>query len=478
MTDNIRHLSVKGVKWSASESFITHGISFVVGLVIARILSPSDYGTVGMLSVFMAVSKAFVNSGFGSALIRTKDRTEDDYTTAFLFNVTVGALFYGILFLSAPAIAAFYEMPILKDVLRVFAITLIINALHIVPSTKLTVAVNFKTQAIIGLVAALVSGGTGIWMAYAGYGVWALVWQSIVSAIVSTTLLWIATRWKPWEGRFTRFSFKRLFAFGSRLLGSNLLHILYKNVSTVFIGKFYTPADLGYYSRGQSIAELPSSQMIGVMQRVSYPVFAQLQDDEPRLCRAYRHYQRLSSMIIFFLITLLAAVAKPLVLLVLTEKWLGAVPFLQIFCLALVFDHICQINNNMIMVKGRSDLFLRLEIIKKVVTFPLLILAIPYGVMAICLVPVVHELVDLALGTYCVRNKLGMSEAQPLTDYGYYLPLAIVSCVPAFLLCHSGISPWVSLPVAILSAFGIYYLILCRNENMKELIQIVRKELF
>ena len=469
MPDNIRHLSVKGVKWSATESFLTQGISFVVGLIIARILSPSDYGTVGMLAVFMAVSQAFVNSGFNSALVRTRERTADDYATAFYFNVGAGALLYGILFLSAPAIAAFYEMPILKDVLRVFAVTLIISALQIVPRTRLVVAVDFKTQAVVGVIAALVSGGTGIAMAYAGYGVWALVWQSIVSAAVSTVLLWVVTRWKPWEGRFTRGSFNRLFSFGSKLLVSSLLHILYQNVSTLVIGKFYTPADLGLYSRGQRFSEMPSQFLSGIVQKVSYPVMSRLQDDTERLTRVYRRYLGMSSMVIFFLMVLLAAVAEPLVRLLLTEKWMGAVPYLRIFCLALIFDHICRFNNNMMYVKGRSDLFLRLEIIKKAMVVPLLVLAIPRGVMAICFVPVVHELVDLVLGTYCVRHLLGLRVTNPLKDYGAYLVCALVACVPAFFLCKGSLPPGVALTAAVVASTLVYCLILCRDGNMQEL---------
>ena len=446
----------------------------MVGLVIARILSPGDYGTVGMLAVFMAVSQAFVNSGFSSALIRMKDRTADDYATAFYFNVAAGALFYGVLFLTAPAISAFYEMPILKDVLRVFAITLIISALQIVPRTRLVVAVDFKTQAVVGVVAALVSGTTGIWMAYAGYGVWALVWQSIVSALVSTLLLWIVTRWKPWEGRFTRLAFGRLFSFGSKLLASNLLHILYQNVSTLVIGKFYTPADLGLYSRGQHISELPSQYLSDIVQKVSYPVMARLQDDNERLTRVYRKYLGMSSMVIFFLMVLLAAVAEPLVRLLLTEKWMGAVPYLRIFCLALVFDHVCRFNNNMMYVKGRSDLFLRLEIIKKVLVVPLLVLAVPRGVMAICFVPVVHELVDLFLGTYCVRHVLGFTAARPLKDYGRYLPIALLVCAPAVLLCRCGLPDWVTLILGILCAVLLYVVVLWRDKNMKEVMEGVK----
>lgn len=476
MSSNIRHLSVKGIKWNAVECFLTQGISFVVGIIVARILSPSDYGIVGMLAVFMAVSQVFVHSGFGAALVRTQDRTVDDYATAFYFNVTTGALFYGILFLTAPYIAAFYDMPILKDVLRVYAVTLIISALQIVPRTKLTVEVDFKSQAIIGVMVALVSGTTSIWMAYSGYGVWTLVWQAIVSAALTTLSLWIVTHWKPWEGRFKRSSFNRLFSFGSNLLASSLLHIIYKNVSTLVIGKFYTPADLGLYSRGQKISELPSQYLASVVQKVSYPVMSRLQDDNERLLQVYRKYLGMSSMVIFFLMVLLIAVAEPLVRIMLTEKWMGAVPYLRIFCLALMFDHVCSFNINMMYVKGRSDLFFWLEIIKKVIVVPLLVLAIPCGVMAICFVPVVHEMVDLFIGTYCVRHTLGFRKASPLQDYGIYLLLALLACVPAFLLCQTGLSDWLVLFLGGGSALILYFVLLWRNENMREVVRIVRTE--
>ena len=330
------------MKWSGIDSIVTHVVAFVVGLVIARLLTPDDYGTVGMLSIFIAVSDIFVNSGFSISLVRMKNKTDDDYATAFCFNATAGLLMYALLFLTAPAIATFYRMPILENVLRVYAIALVINALQIVPRTKLVVAVDFKTQAMVNLVAALVSGGIGITMAYAGYGLWALVWQSIVRSMVSMTLLWIVTGWKPWKGHPTKSSFDSLFSFGSKLMVSGLLHTVYNNISKLVIGKFYTPADLGLYSRGQGLAELPSMQITSILQRVSYPVLARLQDDEQQLTAAYRRYLCVSSMVIFFLIALLVATANPLVVLLLTEKWIGAVPFLRIFCLALVFDHICQ----------------------------------------------------------------------------------------------------------------------------------------
>lgn len=198
-----------------------------------------------------------------------------------------------------------------------------------------------------------------------------------------------------------------------------------------------------------------------------------MQDDNERLVCAYRKYLGASSLVIFFLMTLLAAVAEPLVRILLTEKWLGAVPYLRVFCLALIFDHICRFNNNMMYVKGRSDLFFRLEIIKKVVVFPLLLLAIPRGVMAICLVSVVHELVDLFLGTYCVRHLLGLRETNPLKDYGAYLVCAPVACVPAFFLCKSSLPPGMALIAAVVASTLVYCLMLCRDENMRELSRMV-----
>ena len=474
MAENLRRMSVKGMKWSGIDSIVTHVVAFVVGLVIARLLTPDDYGTVGMLSIFIAVSDIFVNSGFSISLVRMKNKTDDDYATAFCFNATAGLLMYALLFLTAPAIATFYRMPILENVLRVYAIALVINALQIVPRTKLVVAVDFKTQAMVNLVAALVSGGIGITMAYAGYGLWALVWQSIVRSMVSMTLLWIVTGWKPWKGHPTKSSFDSLFSFGSKLMVSGLLHTVYNNISKLVIGKFYTPADLGLYSRGQGLAELPSMQITSILQRVSYPVLARLQDDEQQLTAAYRRYLCVSSMVIFFLIALLVATANPLVVLLLTEKWIGAVPFLRIFCLALVFDHICQINNNMLYVKGRSDLFFKLEIAKKVIVFPLLLLAIPYGVIAICFIPVVHTLVDLLPGTYLIGRLMSVSVLTQVKDYGIYLPLSLLACVPAFLLCQTDLTYWLSLTAAVIISSLLYLWMLRHDANMMELVRMVR----
>ncbi len=232
-----------------------------------------------MLAIFLSLSQIFVDSGFSNALIRKKDRTEIDCSTAFYFNFVVGVVCYGLLFVTAPLIAKFYDMPILTGVLRVLALTIVINSLGIVPRALRTIVVDFKTQAYASIAAAIASGVLGLVLAYYGYGAWALVWQSLLSAVLSVALIWILAKWKPiWA--FSKESFKGMFSYGSKLLVANLLHKLYTNLSGMLIGKFYTSADLGYYSRGQSIATLPSMNITSILQRVTYPILAKLQDDD------------------------------------------------------------------------------------------------------------------------------------------------------------------------------------------------------
>lgn len=461
-----------GVKWNALGHFFTHGVNFVLGLLIARMLMPEDYGVIGMLAIFTAIANAFVDSGFSNALIRKPDRTEIDCSTAFYFNIGVGALAYGLLFLMAPFIAAFYEMPILTDVIRVLSLTIFINSLGIVPSALRTVAIDFKSQAYASVSSAIISGIIGLYMAYHGFGVWALVWQTILAAALNVIVIWLLARWTP-SWTYSWQSFRTMFSYGSRLLLSGLIHRTYTYVSNLLIGKFYTPTDLGYYDRGLQMAAWPSLKMFRVLHGVTFPILAKVQDDNQRLMHVYREYQALISMTVFFIMTLLAAVAEPLMTLLLTEKWLGAVPYLRVFCLAFMFDTICQLNNNLLYVKGKSDLFLKLEIVKKLIATPFLLMAIPLGVMAICFVAVVHTAVDIASTTYYVKRLLGI-KGPLFQGIGKFFLLSLLACSPAYLICSIGLSPWMSLPVGSMLAAGLYYAFLHRHPHMKELLQMLK----
>ena len=464
--ESIKELSLVGVKWNALGQFTTKGINFVLGLIVARLLMPEDYGVIAMLGIFMAVAQLFTDCGFGNALIRKIDRTEVDCSTAFYFNIVIGLLSYGILFLSAPLIANFYGMPILTEVVRVFSLTIFFNSLGIVPRALRSIAVDFKSQAYASVSAAIVSGLLGLYLAYSGFGVWALVWQTVVGAFLNMVVIWMLARWMPmWA--YSWQSFREMFSYGSKLMASGLLHTLYTNASTLVIGKFYTPAELGFYDRGYKIAAFPSLRFGDILHQVTFPILAKLQDDNVRLIHAYHQYMAMTSMVIFFLMTLLAAVAKPLIGILLTEKWMDAVPFLQVFCLAMMFDSICNLNNNLLCVKGWSGLFFKLEIIKKVVIVPVFLAAIHVGVMAVCWVAVVHTLVDIVCSSYYIR-KLLVVNASVYSCLIKYFALSVLACAPAFYICTQDWSPWLSLSIGIVLSGALYGLFLYRDEHMRE----------
>lgn len=451
--------------------FSTFAIQFLLGIVIARILTPEDYGVIGMVTIFMAISQSLVDSGFGNALIRKIDRTEVDCSTVFFFNLAVAALLYGVLFCAAPAVARFYSTPLLTELVRFLSLTLIINALGIVPRALRSAVVDFKTQMVASVTSAIVSGLVGLYLAYNGFGVWALVYQSIISACVSVAIIWILSRWMP-RLAYSWSSFRAMFSYGSKLLVSGLMHTVYRHASSILIGKFYTPAELGNYDKGNSIAALPSLRVSGALHAVTFPILAKLQDDDVRLKSVYHKYVAMTSLVIFFLMTLLASVAKPLVLLLLTEKWLGAVPYLQVFCAAYMFDSICKLNNNMLYVKGWSGLFLKLEVIKKVIVTPVFFLVISLGPIAICFVAVLHTFVDISCSTYYLRKRLGV-EIRKYTILGKYLLLSVLACVPALVLSYSTVSPWFSLVGGSLGAVVLYYSMLNRDVNMRECLYVL-----
>lgn len=473
---SIKEQTLSGVKWNAIGHFTSQGVHFVLGLLIARILLPADYGVIGMLAIFMSISNAFVDSGFSNALIRKIDRTETDCSTVFYFNIVVGVVCYGILYFVAPLISHFYQMPILTDILRVLALTIVINSVGIVPRALRTITVDFKTLAKASAVSSVVSGVIGLCLAYAGYGVWSLVWPSLLGVLFEVVIIWILADWQP-KLVFSKQSFQDLFSYGSKILISGLLHKLYINLSGLLIGKFYTPADLGLYSRGHHIATMPSMNITSILRNVTYPILAKLQNDDKRLIEVYRKYISITSLVIFFLMLLIAAISKPLIILLLTDKWLGAVPYLQVFCIALMFDHICQLNGCLLMVKGRSDLFLRLEIIKKVIVFPVLLLAISYGPMAICWVTFVHMQVDMICVTYYSDKLFSYGYFRQLHDVGKYLLLSIIVCTPTYILCLSNLSSWISMFVGVMLSSFLYYGLLYRDANMKEVVDIIRSQI-
>lgn len=405
----------KGIIWSCVERFSVQGIMFLLQIIMARILTPADYGVIGMLTIFIAVAQSFVDSGFSNALIQKYNRDETDYSTVFYFNLVVGLFFYLLLFWAAPFIASFYRIPVLTDLTRIVALSILFNSLIVVQRTKLSIAIDFKLQSKISLLAVILSGIIGIVMAYRGYGVWSIAFQTVTNAGFNMLFLCFFCRWKP-RGVFSWTSFRSLFSFGSKLLFSGLLNTLYNNIFTIIIGKKYSKADLGNYTRADQFCQFPSSNLTSIIQRVTFPVLSELQNDDERLSTAYRRFLRLSVFIVFPLMVGLAALTKPFILLVLTEKWSGVILLMQLLCFSYIWYPVHMINLNLLQVKGRSDLFLRLEVIKKVVGGIIIAFTVPFGVVAMCIGTIFTGVLSLAINAYYTGKLIQLGFIKQMLD--------------------------------------------------------------
>lgn len=371
--ESLRGKTVKGVGWSFIDSLGGQGITFLVGLVLARLLTPEEYGLIGIITIFIAVFNSIVDSGFSNALIRKTDATEVDYNTVFITNMVVSIVLFFALFFSAPLIAAFFNQPQLKPLSQVMASIVIINAFAIIQRTLFVKSIDFKTQTKVSLISSIASGVVGISMAYYGCGVWSLVGQQLSRQLLNTLFLWIYSNWYP-KLQFSWDSFKELFGFGWKLLVSSLIDTTWKEIYQVVIGKCYSPSTLGQYTRSQQFGSIFSSNLNSIVQRVSFPVLSAIQDDKERLKQAYRRVIKVTMLVTFTLMLGLAAVSKPMILFLIGDQWLMAAQLLPIICFQMMLYPLHALNLNMLQVQGRSDLFLRLEIIKKcIAVIPILL---------------------------------------------------------------------------------------------------------
>lgn len=478
MADSLKKKTAKGMIWSAVERFSTQGIQFIFGIILARLLTPEDYGLIAMLTIFLAVSQTFIDSGLGNAIIRKVDRTEKDMATMFFFNIGMSLLCYAVIFFTAPLISQFYNMPELTPILRVLALKLILQSFCTVQVTCLTIKIDFKTQAKVSLICAILSGIIGLIFAYMGYGVWALVIQALSSTLLTTLLFTVMVRWIP-TTFFSTESFKYLFSYGSKLLLSGLLSTIFKNIYPLVIGRFYTAAQLGGYSRAERFAQFPSANLTGILQRVSFPVLSTLQNDRAKLRSSYLSFISLSAFLIFPLMTGLLALAKPLTFVLLTEKWSGMVIFLQILCLAMMWYPIHAINLNLLQVLGRSDLFLKLEVIKQVIGIVILCITLPMGVIELCVGQVVSTWISLYINTY-YSGKL--MQAGFFAQMKFLLPLFLNSVLMAAVIMGvNSLLPQnqyllqigVGITVGVIYYFVVAYLF--NRKTLKELVSIFKR---
>lgn len=446
-----------GVIWSAIERFSVQGLQFVMGIVIARLLLPSDYGLIAMLNIFMAISQVFIDAGFGNALTQKKNRTNTDCSTVFYSNLIMACVLYALLFVCAPFIASFYESPELTTITRVIGLTLVLDALGMVQQTRLVIDLNFRRLSIASLSAVITSGIVGIIMASNGYGVWALVAQLLINNVVRVILLWIVTKWHP-DFTFSRASFKGLFKFSYKLLISSFIHQIYTNLYALVIGKKYSASELGFYSRAYSFANFPSMNISTIIERTIYPIFCEKQDNHEELNELFLKYMRMSCYIVFPLMVGLAAVAKPFIVTLLTDNWIDAVPLLQILCIAFMWDPIMRINHLIINAKGRSDYFLVSEIIKKVAGLSILFATIPFGVKTMCVGLILYSFADMWIIIFYNKKVTKIGWFRQLKEIFPVLSISLTMGAMVFALMEilSFLQPLVLLIIGVTAGIFIY----------------------
>lgn len=381
MSKSLKDKTVHGLGWSFIDNASNAGITFIIGLFLARILSPQEYGIMAIVTIFIAISNSIIDSGFSSALIRKEVVSEKDLNTVFLFNLLISAFLYILLFLFSPLISLFFKEPLLINVLRVMGVILIINAVAIIPRTVLVKKVDFKTQTKASLISSIISGVIGIWLAVNGLGIWALVFQQILRQVINTSILWICTNWHP-IFEFSASSFNELFGFGSKMLLSGLLDTFYRNIYYFIIGRFFAPSELGYYTRAEQFSSIFSSNFTSIIQRVTYPILSSIQNDLKILKNTFEKIFRLVIFVSFPCMLGIAAIAKPLILISIGEQWRPAIPLLQIICVSGMFYPIHILNLNLLEVKGYSHLVLKLSFIIKIMSLFVIAIGLFYGLYA------------------------------------------------------------------------------------------------
>lgn len=467
---NLTNKTVKGAAWAAIEQVARLGIQFIVGIILARLLSPYEYGLIGVLMVFITIFNAIVDSGFSAALIRKQNTRDEDYSTVFFVNLGVSIVMAFLMYISANAIAIFFEREELVTLTQAMSIVIVINALAIVQRTKATKEINFKVQTVISFSASILSGIIGILMAYLGYGVWALVGQQISLALFTTVLFWILCKWKPLLV-FSLTSFKEMWSFGWKLLIVTFIDNAWKEVYQIVVGKCYSPVTLGLYTRAKQFSQVISHNINGVVQRVTYPVLSEIQDDIPRLKEAYRRIIKTTMLPTFVLMYGMAGCAKPMIYVLLGEKWMECVPFLQIICIYGALYPLHAINLNMLQVQGRSDLILRLEIIKKSIMVGPILLGIFYSIYAMVSASILTSFINFCLNSHYSGPYLGYSTKDQIKDIFPSFGIAVLMELILLGISLIPISCYILLPLQIIVA-AVVVLTICEKLKLSEYIEI------
>ena len=425
-SNNLKQKAVSGMIWTTIQRFAGMGISFISGIILARLLMPEDYGAIGMLTIFMLVAQSFLDSGFGSALIQKKRPTQEDYSTVFWFNLVMSVVLYLILYVSAPFIASFYRMPILCDVLRVQALVLIISALTIVQSNQLRKTFQFRKIAIVTLFTSLVSLAVTIWMAYSGYGVWSLVVQGLLNSLITSIIYWFTNKWYP-KLLFSINSFKELFSFGGYMFLVHLLNELGNNIQGLLIGRFFNAATMGYYSKARSTEKLASMSISQSLTQITLPLYSEVQDDKQRLIALIQKLTGVIAFITFPMMFVLILISKPLFVFLYSDRWIESVPYFQILCLAGLGVCLQSVNLQAISAIGKSKTVFNWVIVKRTSSLVLIVGGLMIGgIWGMLWGMVVQAWFAYIINAYLVSKHIGYKLTIQLFDL---LPILLQSVI-------------------------------------------------
>ncbi len=476
MSESLQSKTFYGFIWKFAESISIQAFGVIQGIVLARLLMPSDYGEVALVGIFFALANCLVDSGFTNALIRKKERTEIDYSTVYVTYVSMSVVMSLVLCLCSGLIADFYHDPLIKKIVIVNAILLFFQSFVATQGARMKINLEFKKLSIIKTTATISTGIFSIILAYMGFGVWSLVYPHFLHVVIRAVLFWRVQHWFP-GFRFSVQSFREFFSYGSKLMATGVMNILFSSINPIIIGRWYSKAVLGYYYKGSTYAGLPTNVLMGSLGEVSFPILGKIQDDNERLSHAYRKLISLSAYLVFPITLLVAVLSRPFVMVVLTSKWEPIIPFMQVLCFAAMWNPIHGLNLNLLMVKGRSDLFFRLELIKKLFSLLVAFICIPFGVLVLCYGTVFFALATLFINTYYTSKLIHVSLLRQLKDIFPSLLYTFIMVAVVYVTMMFLSNDLVKLIVGVVEGFAVYYALSLafHSKDLNYLQQIIKE---
>ena len=473
---SVKQETLRGIKWGVIQKCTMQPVQFLYGVILARLITPEEMGVLGLTAIFFAVAGQLQNCGFGMALIRKQDRTDEDINTVFWFNVVMSLILSIGLYLAAPLFVIFFNQPALLNLTRVSALLMFLNSTGSVHWTLYQARRDFKTPAIVSMCTTLVAMPFTIWAAFAGWSYWAVMLQGIISGLLGLITVWIISPWKP-KFKFSYSSFLEFFVFGSKLLFTNLLNTIYDNMKSLFIGRMYSPADLGLYNRAWNLAQLPKGTFNNLITSVSYPILASLQHDNTRLWAVYNKYIRSASIFIFFSSYLLISLAAPFIHGIYGPNWDACIPYVQLILISTSSCHFCDLNVNLLTIGGRTDIVLKINILHRIFSSALVIVACFHSVIAICWAAVLFIPFGILTNAYYTKKLYGVTLWQQLQSILPYYFASILANVPGYLLTHTDLNPYLQLIIGGSLACCSYHMLLCKDETYRFLLSILNEKI-